>query len=813
MSGDRAFAHCMRDSGGKMVTSGGWIHRLRDDDSRVSHLRRHQPKATPKPAGKPSRDWSAIHEALRTKLTPERLAELATATGVPSDAWDKLSPGWADAADLRQLRAGGAGWSDNPPAGAWSIPERDGSGRIIGLSLRAVDGRKGAPSGGGRGLVIPSNLRTMPGPVLIVEGASDVAAALALGLPAVGRPSNLGGSEALAMMLEGETVLVVGERDAKPDGRWPGRTGAIAVAKALAARRGESVRWTLPPDGSKDIREYFTAGKGDGPALLKVLEDAAKETKSEKRSQADALVDLARQSYRLGLSSEGEPFAVPMEGAALVRTFRGGSSLRAELAHAYRNTTGKTPSASALADCLMALEGEAGGLEREPLAVRLATEEGQDQAEEKSVAIDMGTADGSAIVIGPGGWAVRAVSPVLFRRTALTGQFPAPQDAKPESLLRLRDLLNVKDDSFALLVAWMVAAFMPHPPHPVLMMGGEQGTGKSTAARLIGGLIDPSPAPLRSEPKDVEGWALAAAGSWVVCLDNVSHIPGWLSDALCKAVTGDAWMRRKLYSDGDLAVVAFKRVVILTSIDAGALRGDLADRLLLVELERIPDENRRTEAELNALYEAQRPVLLGALLSAVAQTMKALPGVRLAKMPRMADFARVLAALDTACPELTGGRALARFMEQRDRIVVDVLESDPVATALRAVMETTPHWSGTATELLARLTPATKPQGWPKSGRVLAGHIKRIAPALRGVGIYHHPPAEGDKSRTHRLEKVGISPPTPPEPPEVGPAAVDNGGWASESVGGSGDMGGDFLASLVGEPVPDYGEADTDEGA
>ena len=34
-------------------------------------------------------------------------------------------------------------------------------------------------------------------------------------------------------------------------------------------------------------------------------------------------------------------------------------------------------------------------------------------------------------------------------------------------------------------------------------------------------------------------------------------------------------------------------------------------------------------------------------------------------MPRMADFARVLAALDTACPELTGGSALDLFSGQR----------------------------------------------------------------------------------------------------------------------------------------------------
>jgi len=36
-------------------------------------------------------------------------------------------------------------------------------------------------------------------------------------------------------------------------------------------------------------------------------------------------------------------------------------------------------------------------------------------------------------------------------------------------------------------------------PYPVLCLAGEQGTGKSTLARLVRSLIDPASAPLRSE--------------------------------------------------------------------------------------------------------------------------------------------------------------------------------------------------------------------------------------------------------------------------------------------------------------------------
>ena len=306
---------------------------------------------------------------------------------------------------------------------------------------------------------------------------------------------------------------------------------------------------------------------------------------------------------------------------------------------------------------------------------------------------------------------------------------------------------------------------------------------------------------------------MSASGSWTVCVDNVSTIGGWLSDALCKASTGDGMVRRARYTDSDLAVLAFRRVVALTSVDPGALRGDLGDRLLVIHLERIEGKSRRTEAELNAAYAAALPLVLGGLLSAVARTLAALPGVELAELPRMADFARVAAALDAACPELTGKSAspdtgaLARFMGQRRRIADDVVESDPVALAVVKLMDGRPGpWAGKASDLLAAITPpgATPPRGWPGTAKKLSGLLQRLRPALAEVGIEHVPPAPTDKSRTHTLTRVeppdpggsGRLPDTdPPNRPTNRPAEnglPDRAAAALGGPGGSGGCPGDF---------------------
>lgn len=769
---DGSAALCGRiEQGAAARTKGGWVHRLTAGVNGPGHERLKRINSVSQPHNS-TRNWAAEADRLRAAMNADHLTALVESTGVPAAAWAHLSPGWATTDDLHTMRTGGAGWRDALPEGAFVFEEHAGDGRVVGLSLRAIDRRKGAPAGAKRGLIVPSNLHVLPDPVLVVEGASDVAACSALGLAAVGRPSNRAGAADVAVLLEGRAVLVVGEQDSKPGGAWPGRDGAKAVAQEIAGRWGEPVSWTLPPAETKDVREWFRSRLADGlraddteamrkagAELLSVLTAAAKTIKPPRRAQADVLVDLARERYHVGLSNDGDAFGVAIDGPAIALTLRGGSAaLRAALAKSYRAATGKTARASALTDALITLEGMAHDTVPVPVALRLADLN-------SSIVLDLGDPTGRVAVVTTDGWTIESASPVLMRRTALTGAMPEPQQAVPADLGLLRTLLNVDDDTWPLVVGWLVAALMPSFPHPLLMLGGEQGTGKSTAARLLTMLIDPSPAPLRSEPRDPEQWAIATAGSWCVCLDNVSHISGWLSDAICKAITGDGWVRRRLYSDSEPVVLTFRRAIMLTSIDPGAMRGDLGDRLLLVDLARIDDGQRRTESELHAAYEAMRPRLLGALLSALSRTLVTLPHVHLQAMPRMADFARVLAALDRACHELTGGRALELFLGQRSRIADEVVDGDSVAVAVVRLMENHERWSGTAGELLAAITPTPVPKDWPANARALSGRLRRLRPALLVSGIRHDAPSSKDKTRTHRMERTAIVPPIPPECP------------------------------------------------
>ena len=180
------------------------------------------------------------------------------------------------------------------------------------------------------------------------------------------------------------------------------------------------------------------------------------------------------------------------------------------------------------------------------------------------------------------------------------------------------------------------------------------------------------------------------------------------------------------------------RPVILNGIEDIVTRPDLADRALFLTLEPIPEERRRPEAELWAAFEAERPRILGVLLDAVVEGLKRLPETQLPKLPRMADFALWATACETAL--WPAGTFWSAYCGNRDEAVEGVIDADPIAAAVRAMMATRTEWTGTASELLGALAEmagerVAKSKTWPDSPRALAGRLRRAATFLRKIGI------------------------------------------------------------------------------
>ena len=468
--------------------------------------------------------------------------------------------------------------------------------------------------------------------------------------------------------------------------------------------------------------------------------------------QADILVSLAADAD-LFHAADGTSYAdLEINGHRESWPIRS-KGFKRWLARQFFEATGGAPNSDALQSAFNVIEAKAhfDAPERK-VHIRVA---GLD----RRLYLDLGDESWRAVEIDASGWRVIDNLPVRFRRAA--GMKPLPIPVSGGSVEVLRTFLNVQSDTdFVLAVVWALAVLRDCGPYPVLALSGEQGSAKSTFSAILRALLDPNTAPLRALPREDRDLFIAASNGHVLAFDNVSGLRPWTSDTLCRLATGGGFAVRQLYTDQDEVLFDAARPVILNGIEDIVERPDLADRAVFLTLEAIPEERRRPEAELWTAFEAERPRILGALLDAVVEGLKKLPETRLPKLPRMADFALWATACETAI--WPAGTFWSAYCSNRDAAVEGVIEADPVATAVRALISARTEWKGTVSSLLVALGEVVderiaKSKTWPDNPRALSGRLRRAATFLRKIGIDVAFTKEG-KARTRIVHITASAP-------------------------------------------------------
>jgi hypothetical protein len=456
---------------------------------------------------------------------------------------------------------------------------------------------------------------------------------------------------------------------------------------------------------------------------------AGAQSKDDEQSQATLAAKMAAE-WELWHTPAGDGYATFTHKDHKENWAVRSQTFKRFLAKRFFDQCGNAINSDALSAAINLLEAQAlfEG-EEHPMHVRVAEHE-------SAIYVDLCNDRWQAVQITAEGWQVVDEAPVRFRRSR--GMLPLPIPERGGRIELLREFLNVIDDTWPLVVSWLVATMRPRGPYPVLALFAEQGSGKSTAGRLLRDLIDPNSAPLRAEPKDARDLMIAANNSWCLCYDNLSNIPPWLSDALCRLSTGGGFATRELYTDQDEIIFDSQRPVLLTSIEEVATRSDLLDRCLIVLLSAIPEDKRRAEAELLAAFQTARPKILGALLDAVVVALQRLPSIRLPGLPRMADFALWAAAAETGFG-WSDGTFMVAYHRNRESANEVALEAAIIAQPLLELLDEKGQWSGKSSELLTALETRVTDQikrekHWPKNARSLSGHLKRLSPNLRTMG-------------------------------------------------------------------------------
>lgn len=392
---------------------------------------------------------------------------------------------------------------------------------------------------------------------------------------------------------------------------------------------------------------------------------------------------------------------------------------------------GKVVSANTLNSVIQVLSGTARHENRvRQLSVRISFDG-------NTLLYDLGD---EVIEVDKSGWRLTLKQPIAFRRYPHQKNQSFPEEGgSVNDLLKFTNIKN--EDECLLFLVFTVLAFLPGFPHPLLLLHGPQGSGKSTPMRLLKELVDPSAIQGLSAPKDEPSFVQLAHHHAFVVFDNLSNIPVWFSDALARASTGDGFSKRALYTDDDDVVYKIQRTIALNGINQVVTKADLLDRSILIGLKRIEPTERMPEDIFWKTFHEEKPNILGAIFSVLSKAIGEIGDLELTDLPRMADFAKwgyVVAEV----MGYGGEKFITAYKSNISRQNEEAIEASPVAQAVIEFMHSTSEWSGTAGELLRRLNQISafndlkSSMLWPKDPQWLSKRLNEVEPNLQAAGIY-----------------------------------------------------------------------------
>lgn len=254
---------------------------------------------------------------------------------------------------------------------------------------------------------------------------------------------------------------------------------------------------------------------------------------------------------------------------------------------------------------------------------------------------------------------------------------------------------------------------------------------------------------LSTMPRKPEDLDLLLVRHYGLVLDNISALNADTCDRLCSFITGGVIEKRTLHTDLETTILKANSIIFFSSIGSLHSRPDMTERTIVFELERVPPEQRMEEGELFAAFQAAVPEILGGVFELLSRAMDLYPGIRLAKLPRMASFAK----FGYAIAESMGGRGndfLNEYANNSSLQTGSLLENDTLFSAIVVQAMDNPEvfpLQGSFHEVLQVLAKVAIPDGeknnfkaldkdytFPKA-RGLRKHLERIRIPLDEMGI------------------------------------------------------------------------------
>ena len=451
----------------------------------------------------------------------------------------------------------------------------------------------------------------------------------------------------------------------------------------------------------------------------------------DKKGQIDILIDIVEdiETYRTSMDETYVTIQI-RENNVNVKSER----FKKWIVSQFYNIESKIPTNDNIAKIILLLESRAMNEVNEVLVERRCA------TVDHCIYYDLKDDSCNVVKVSRDGWEIIKDPPVIFARTKTMYRQVTPE--RNGNLDILDKWFRYKDENHLILQkVILVASLIPNIARPIQVLHGEKGSSKTSTMKLVRDIIDPAIVPVVSIPKTIDDLAVYISKNYVPCFDNIDTISNQVSDLLCIAVTGGGHTKRKLYTDDEEQVMFFQRFIVLNGINVVATRPDLLDRCILLELERIPPNERKEEKVLREEFEKDKPIILGAIFETLSKAMSIYDQVELNNLGRMADFTRWGYAIAEVLG-IGGDKFLEAYLNNQNNANIEALESHPVGFAMYKFMEDKTVWSGSPTKLLSELEIVagfekidTTNSNWAKTPNVLSRRLNEIKSNLLDVGI------------------------------------------------------------------------------
>jgi hypothetical protein len=474
---------------------------------------------------------------------------------------------------------------------------------------------------------------------------------------------------------------------------------------------------------------------------LGIQEQAEEEIGGGEEKQSDVILQLVEGVEYFTDDMGGTFIAAPINGHTEVISLDPKSKqIKLYLTKLFYECKKTAPRAESLKEALAVMnaksiyEGEEIALSR-----RIVRQEG-------NIYYDLCNTDWSVVKISVQGVCLEKNPPILFTRGRNMKEQLLPADtAQPEDLMELvKKHFRFKSETDQILfTVYLVSCFLPEIAHVVLVMFGEKGAAKSTSMRMIKKIVDPAREDLLTLPSSKQDLAIILANNYMPCFDNLDGITPAISDLLCMGSTGGSFSKRTLYTDADETILSFKRCIVLNGINVAASRPDLLDRSIVLELERISTNERKTEKAIWEAFDNDIPMFLGASFKTISDATHLYDDSKIDTVGRMADFTIWGYAIAEVLG-IGGETFIEAYLQNQTRANEEVLASNPVASAVIKKMQNNRTWSDSVSQLLKELELTaekehinTKVKLWPKEPNILTKRLKEIKSNLEEVGIFY----------------------------------------------------------------------------